>query len=583
MTNASPFGAQVVRHTREVTRIAALPRRVWTDDAATELAKILTREFRRPGGTMQLRPIQAVALYEAMQVGGLFGPIAVGGGKTLLTLLLPRVLDAKRPVLLLPAALIEKTWHERKELEGHWYLPTNQQLISYELLSLVQSATRLEYIKPDYIGADEAHMLKGHKAGRTRRVTRYMREHPETKFVAVSGTIMKASIRDFAHLLRWSLKDNAPIPLTDDESDVWADALDEKVNPLARANPDALFDIAPRPEGLNKVTAARRVFQARLLETCGVVASSNTDGCDASLRVTALEYTPSPATELHIANMKGLNDDPVKGISLAWTTPDGWTFSEAIELWRYIRELALGFHGIWDPRPPPDWVLARRNWASFVREVLSASRSLDTELQVTNAVDAGTLSELRSIGTQLLSDWRAVRDTYKIQTRPVWHDDTALKVAAEWAEREKGIVWIKHVHFGERLSHMTGLPYYGPMGRTPSGESIVNVKPGRAILASVDANKAGRNLQMFSKNLVTSISSNALENEQLIGRTHREGQTEDEVTVDMLLGCKEHHESFYRAIDVARAVQDTMGHTQKLLIADKVFPDISNRKGPLWT
>ena len=91
-------------------------------------------------------------------------------------------------------------------------------------------------------------------------------------------------------------------------------------------------------------------------------------------------------------------------------------------------------------------------------------------------------------------------------------NDQRLVVAVDF---EKGIVWIKHVHFGERLSHMTGLPYYGPMGRTPSGESIVNVKPGRAILASVDANKAGRNLQMFSKNLVTSISSNALENEQL--------------------------------------------------------------------
>ena len=55
------------------------------------------------------------------------------------------------------------------------------------MLGLVQSAQKLDYIQPDLIIADECHLLKNHKAGRTRRVTRYMREHPETKFVGVSG------------------------------------------------------------------------------------------------------------------------------------------------------------------------------------------------------------------------------------------------------------------------------------------------------------------------------------------------------------------------------------------------------------
>ena len=61
----SPFGSQVVPRTREIERIAALPRRVWSDEAAQRLAEMMTRELRTSKGTMKLRPVQAIALYEA--------------------------------------------------------------------------------------------------------------------------------------------------------------------------------------------------------------------------------------------------------------------------------------------------------------------------------------------------------------------------------------------------------------------------------------------------------------------------------------------------------------------------------------
>lgn len=578
----SPFGSQVVLRTPEIKRIAALPRRVWSEEAGLRLAEMMTRELRTPKGTMRLRSVQAIALYEAMEVGGLFGPIRVGGGKTLLSGLLPVVLEAKRPVLLLPATLIDKTTIDFKLLREHWRIATNLQLISYELLGLVQSAEKLQYIQPDFIEADEGHFLKNAKAGRTRRVTRYMREHPETKFAVFSGTVMKGSIRDFARLLRWALKSRAPIPLTDDEVDVWADALDEKVNPLSRRKPEALFDLAVEPlqaidMGFSNVTSARRVFQSRLLETKGVVASSKTDGVTCSLRVSALEYQPAPITEQHIGNMRyGVKDASGEYTVLPWSTPDGWTFSQAIEFRMYLRQLALGFHSIWQPRPPLEWSSARYAWAVFVRETLSRSRTLDTELQVANAVDAGKLQ------TKTLDRWREVRDTFKIQPKDVWHDDTALEVAAEWMEREKGIVWTEHVFFGRRLAQLTGAAYYGANGLSDGGENITVVKPGKAIIASVQANGTGRNLQMFSANLVTSCPPSAYTVEQLFGRTHRDGQEADTVTVDILLGCREHHDAFYRAVDGARAAADTLGHDQKLLLADILMPNIDNRKGPLW-
>jgi len=87
---------------------------------------------------------------------------------------------------------------------------------------------------------------------------------------------------------------------------------------------------------------------------------------------------------------------------------------------------------------------------------------------------------------------------------------------------------------------------------------------------------------MFCKNLVTSCPPSASIVEQLVGRTHRDGQEADEVVVDILLGCREHHDAFQRALDGARATADTLGHDQKLLLADVLMPNIDDRKGPLW-
>jgi hypothetical protein len=574
VNRATVFRHLSVERTPEVLRIARLPRRAWDPGAAEDLATRLTRELKTPGGTMHLRPVQAISLYEAMECRGLFGPQRVGAGKTLVTLLLPLVLESKRPILLLPAALIRKTWNDRKMLAEHWRLPSNLQFLSYEMLGLVQSANRLAFIQPDLIIADECHYLKNSRAGRTRRVARYMHDRPLTSFAALSGTIMKASVTDFAPLLRWALKDKAPIPKTVDETQSWADALDEEVNPLVRRKPTVFFDFGRASAGgggENELTLARQAFQARLIETRGVVASAKNDDVACSLRIDALEYKPSTLTEQHFDFLRK-----------NWITPDGWSFQEALEFRMYLRQLALGFHSIWDPRPPQDWIAARREWFGFVRETLQHSRVLDTPLQVTNGVDNGTIRG----GTFELAAWRKIKDTFRPNPKDVWHDDTALETCASWMERQKGIVWTSHVFFAERLARMTGAKYYGADGETKDGENILNVKSGRAIIASIPANSTGRNLQMFSTNLITSCPSGKTAPaifEQLIGRTHRDGQRADEVTVDILLGCGEHHEGFMRALDGARAAADMMGHDQKILLADLAFPiSISERKGPLW-
>ena len=71
--------------------------------AALTYTKRYSRTPHAP--TMTLRPIQGQMLAEAERAGGLVAMAACGEGKTLTSLLLPSVLRAKRPLILLPAAM----------------------------------------------------------------------------------------------------------------------------------------------------------------------------------------------------------------------------------------------------------------------------------------------------------------------------------------------------------------------------------------------------------------------------------------------------------------------------------------------
>ncbi len=586
------FGGAIA-DSEELQRIIKLPRRKQDAADTDELVEKLTQILRTAGGTMRLRPIQALALYEIAQHGGLFGPIRVGGGKTLLSLLAPFMCGAKRPILLLPAALREKTERDRMLLAKHWRVARDLRIISYEELGREKGAELLTFYKPDLIIADEAHRLKNKKAGVTRRVVRYMRENPGgydggVKFVGISGTMIKGgTIKAFAHLLRWSHKGGAPIPLHEGELDEWAQALDETQN-FNRPRPGALLKLASLEDwqvdgGDDELRTARRAFHRRLVETPGVV-STGGEQVACSLYVRALPYKTSAVTD---ANFRKLRGDGTRE-NPGWETPDGWPLSMATEVWRVARELALGFHGVWDPRPPPEWLLARKAWASFVRETLSHSRTLDTELQVANACARGDLDD------QEFRAWQEIRETFRVNPKDVWHDTAALEVAQKWIASGPGIVWVSHTFFGDELERRTGVPYFREQGLNKRGESLATlaemITQGKAkagpIIASAFACSTGFNLQPWARNLITSCPSGAGTLEQLIGRTHRDGQGADQVEVDVMVGCIENAESWENACAEARMTADVMGDQPKILIADVMFPgadELARQGGPRWT
>lgn len=550
-----------VQETDELRRILALPKR---EPLPQDFADRLTEVLKTPNGTMRLRDLQAQALLDIGTCNGAFCPIGVGDGKTLISFLAARVLGAKRPLLLEPAGLIKERANDRDALARHWQIPNNVRMYSYEMLGRADHETELEIYEPDLIVADEAHRLKNDAAAVMKRVNRWMRTHPDTAFVALSGSFMDKSILEFAHILFWCLKLGAPIPLDRSQLEEWALALDEKVEDERRYEPGALYSFAS-PEDGEGLAAVRRGFKRRLTETPGVVASiADGEYIGASIYVRPIQYEVSKVTEAHF---KKLREE--------YLTPDDWDVTP-IDIWRHSRELALGFHQIWEPRPPDEWRDARRAWFAFVRRVLSRSQTLDSPEPVERACDAG---DLDSGGT--LEAWREIQPTFTPNPVPVWHDDSALQVCAKWMKKP-GIVWSEHVPFARRLAKLAGVSYYSREGLDDAGRFIGDAKSGTSAVVSADANREGRNLQgIWHRNLIASPMESCTWWQQLIARTHRPGQREDEVIVDVLLGCGEHYNAMIKAIASARAVLDTTGAPQKLLSADVQWP-LELPKGPRW-
>lgn len=563
-----------VRNTEDLKRILNLPRRS-SDGDYSKLVRDLTELLRTEKGTMTLRPVQALALHDIGVNGGALLPIGVGEGKTLIFALAAYILDAKRPMGLLPAGLIQKTERELRILSQHWLIPTTLRLYSYDMLGRSSAADELDNYSPDAIICDEVHRLKNSGAACTRRVARYMAKNRSTSFVGMSGTIMRDSIRDFAPALFWALKEKAPLPLDPHELDEWSSAIEEPKasrygEEIERTKPGALLSLCS-PEELTKdeVTAVRSGFRRRLVETPGVVATGGKgEHVGASIRITGKTYKLKPVSDEHFARLRN-----------AMVTPDGWELLNGVDVWRHAKELAIGFHSIWDPRPPSDWLDPRKRWGAFVRAILSGSRTLDSPEQVETAVLAGKIDDGGA-----LADWAGVKETYTPNIVEIWHDDTVIKIVSDWAKKP-GIVWTEHVFFAKRLAEETGMPYYGPQGLNAAGQYIED-STAPTIIASTDANRDGKNLQhKWSRNLMVGPPDGWDAFQQCVARTHRPGQQADEVTVDVLLGCREHIKA-WRGIEAGTvAAKDTIGGMPKLLLADVIFPDefeLSGLRGNMW-
>ncbi len=558
---------RVVGETSDLRRIRDSRRRHWQSDPdLAELQDLMTSWLRHTDTpcpeswgpcegckAKRLNDAQSTFLRELVDVGeGAVGALRPGKGKTLVSMLAATVLGAKRALLIVPADLVTKTKRAMIQYARHYRIPQIH-VISYQFLSAPNQLSWLTGWGADLIVCDEAGRLKSSSARCTKRIAKYLKSYPDTKFVALSGSITGRSIKENWHYTRWALRSRAPVPHDPLEMAAWAYAMDEKVPQEARFDPGALLSLSDTPEDMEPLFRARRAYGQRYTETPGVIATGDDRPAGIELQVSATELELGPDARQALASMRE-----------TWSTPYGEDFSLALDLWRHATTLGCGLYYRWDPAPPQDWMNARRAWHAFVGSKLAHSRTLDSVVHLVEGIEDG---EIQDGG--LYAAWKAVEPTFTPNPVPVWVHDHMLDYAQAWlAEHPKGLVWASQRAFGEELARRTGLPYFRSEGLDDQGRLIDEYTGGPAI-ASVKSCGMGHNLQFFDASLFTCPMTKGDVAEQALARTHREGQDAPQVSAEFVLTCRESYEALAQAYRDAQFAEEALVQPQRLIYSTK--------------
>lgn len=527
-----------------MSRISELRWRDWRDDSDSAVTE-LTEALRCPGGQQDLRPIQAMAIREALQVGGLVLNARVGAGKTLVAAVLATVYEDQRPLMVIPGGFETKTDNELAQYRKHWNLGHQIQIITYNDIARDVDERIFRTYEPGVIICDEVDKLRRVRgasgSGTAKRVAAYMAAHPETRFMGMSGTLYKEGLKDFAHITNWALKNQAPVPRIPADIDSWHMGL--------KGN-QGMWPKMRQQLGIGEADDVVKAFRERLWHSPGVIISVD-------------QFSDVPLTLETIALDNG-TQDVLQELYATGETPDGLDVLDMVDgeadsgagtTWAAERQIALGFYYKPDPSPPVPWALARKGYFKMVRRML-ASGLFNTELQVRRWAEREQ--------NPLWLKWKAIQPTFEPHFVPVWLNTKALDHCKRWG-RDGGIIWTDHRAFAGRLSHETGWRWFSSEGKDATGMPIEECRD-RTIIASRFSCGTGRNLQAWHRGLITAIPGNGRDAEQLFGRQHREGQTRP-VELSILFGCRAHANDLRKVMALSEQEAEEMGRTNKILTA----------------
>lgn len=543
----------------EMERVLDLPHQDFSDPTRTDLVEKWTARFQRPGNDSPLRRVQAEVLEECSWAAaqpdpiGMVGNVGVGAGKTLAFFLIPEVFDAQRPVLLVPPDM--RTQLKRDLV--HWNQRYNFRLrpanvVYYSQLSQPDGTDLLRRLNPDLIMADEVHSLRHATAARTKRWVRYMQENPDTRFVAMSGTLTGSTLSDYAHIVGWALRENSPLPIDEKNVDIWGSVLNAKGEPDDKAW-QALRPLDPPAADRENRTRMRQSFRARCASSAGFVRTT-TPSCSAPLILKA-EW-PDLGVECREA---------INTLAQEYVLPNGEEIVDALHYHRALNQLSQGFYYVWDwpdDEVDAEWMEARRLWWSLCRGYLSryAREGVDSPFLVETYVE----SERRPRELYAaLQAWKVQKEKEPPPTKAIWMDVSPVAFAADWiTSRERGFVWYGSNAVGDMLEAW-GIPRFGAGGDMPDPD-----RHPRAAL-SIPVHHKGKNYQAWTDQLIMEVSSSAITWQQLLGRTHRQGQTASEVRASVYQHTWPLRNAFKTACVNAEYVKDTQGEPQRILFAEK--------------
>jgi hypothetical protein len=415
----------------------------------------------------------------------------------------------------------------------------------------------LREMSPEFVIADECHLLKNIDTARTSRFMGLFEAKPSIMFAGWTGSLTESSIEDYMHLATIALRHLAPVPRSRVIAAEWAGALSPSDNV---ADPGVLLEFCQPGQNV------RQGYHDRFSQSLGVITTT----------------TPSVDVPLIITTRAAPTIPPMIGDMLAqvrgsWVRPDGEELIDALSMQRCCRELACGIYYRWIfPRGEPAhlirlWLELRAKWNKELRtKLFDRVEHLDSPKLCTTAAQRhfGELSNPRGLPEWAASHyqaWAEIKDLVKPETQAVRVDPYLVDDAASWGHTHTGIIWYAIDDFGSWLSSVSGLPKHG--GGKDAPAALKAEQGDRSIIASIKSHGTGRNgLQyIFDRQLVAQPPSSNKEWEQLLGRLHRHGQTQ-QVTTEFYRHTRELQKHIDSALQQALYVQDTMGSAQKLRV-----------------
>lgn len=619
----------------DIRRIVNLPIERWMDAPEFELfcrRNILAHAFE---GVNQ-KPFrffepQANAIRAFHTYGKLFAPIGVGWGKTLICLAIAHHAfnnGTKKIALFVPPQVYNQLterdiqWARKripfnvpviglydgskfqrraKALSGNYGL----YIVPYSTMSTKQGLEMLWGIAPRLMMFDECHLLRHRNTARTRRIEDYLKKN-KPAVVALSGTITNKGLMDYHHLIKYCLEDGMPLPMAVNTAQAWALVIDSGALPsdsmMGPVEPLVQWhrrNFSPKPAPDN-ITMIRGAFRTRLTTAPGVIATSDQDIGVSLLIANQPADTEGQEGFLEVERL-------MKMVDKEWLTPDGDEIPHAMLKYKWFYELTAGFYNrlVW---PDAASYARRKNLKeSVAEEEIEAAKTHHEALNLyhkklrhfiahksypgldTPMVIGADMHQHgpKNVGNELFKAWKDAHDM-EWDGMPTRMKSTVrvspykIKHAIRWAEQVRndgGIIWVFNREIGKwahELVIAAGFDcLFAPAGMNDEIADERNAK--RIVIASEGGHSIGKNLQHFSEQVCLQWPRSPALAEQMLGRTHRNGQQADELVVWTMNTTEFDHHLFASTLMDSVYIHQTTDVRQKVVYANyypmpKIYP-----------
>ncbi len=569
---------------QEIHRICGLPAYSPPTPEMVEAvsAEVLDARVFQQG--KRLFPVQVDMILQTRMLGGSgIGNIGVGWGKGWLNVIIAQEhlmhRGARRALVFMPPTMFRPYFaHELLKIRRNVSVgvqlfnmhgkgpaqrkalatmkPDGITFIPYSLCSRPDFDDLIDLLEPDIVLLDEAQNVKDATRPKGKRLFLYLNErNPRCRLVAMSGTLTKKTIMEYWHVVARALGDLAPMPLVKNTAREWGGVLDagsayhvqsHRAGPIM-----GLVDWAqrtfPNDRISSDITGFRKAYSLRFNSTPGVAASG-----DADIGISLSVENRSP-TEPRFELTQLM--DGVAGMQ----APTGEPLTLALEKWSWNYQLTSGFfyNLVW---PKVDQFSQRRgisedqagqiifdskelHQATVTYNTLLSNwfkehhvRGLDQGMLVGQFISQGGTDPLPG---EIVDAWWHKKELTRPHCierdhDPVFVCDYKMHAMADWVRSLKGaggLIWYHHEAVGMWASwflRQVDIPVLWCPAGDPYNEIIANPEnAGSVIVASMRGHGTGKNLQHFKHNYFLQWPRDAALAQQVIGRTHRNGQDAD--------------------------------------------------------